>query len=187
MTMTNADNRGPARSARALAQRYKQEHPEADRDAIEVSLRITDCYITQFETMTRLVAALGGSRTQSRYSVLRALYFSPEGFLTPKEIRESIRMAPGNVTYIVDDFEQEGLVVRSADPADGRGTRVSLTPDGEQLAETYVQGMVRLHNYIGDEFTDTEKVLFTNLLERFQRRAATGLEVADIGENEQPN
>ncbi len=186
--MNKGDSPSATRSARALAQRYKEQHPDANREAIEVSLRMTDCYITQYETMGALVAAMGGSRTQSRYGVLRALYFSPEGYLTPTEIREAIRMAPGNVTYIVDDFEAEGFVVRTADPEDGRGTRVSLTPAGDQLAAAYVQSMVNLHNFIGGEFTDTEKVLFANLLERFQSRVeAARVELANIVKDQIPD
>jgi DNA-binding MarR family transcriptional regulator len=157
------------RSPERLADRYKQEHDDADRDVIEVSLRITDCYLTQYETMARFFQAIG--RTESRYGILRALFFAPNDYLTPKEIQHAVRVAPGNVTYLLDELERDGLLVRSPHPQDRRATCIRLTEAGLEQAGTRIAGMVQLLNEIGKEFTSAEKRVLINLLGRFQARA----------------
>jgi DNA-binding MarR family transcriptional regulator len=165
------------RSASSLAARYQQEHPDADRLAIEVSLRITDCYLSQYEAMLRVLQGLGNSASEPRYGVLRALYFASDGYLTPTEIRHAIRRAPPNVTYILDELEKEGLLLRSSHPEDRRAVRVSLTAAGVEFAKTRVLAMVKILGYIGAEFSSEEKEQLAALLKRFQERAETPFEV----------
>lgn len=58
------------------------------------------------------------------------------GPLSPSELadREGIRRP--SATRLVAKLEEEGLVAREADPADGRSFRVSLTPAGaEHIAD----------------------------------------------------
>jgi DNA-binding MarR family transcriptional regulator len=55
------------------------------------------------------------------------------GPMTLGALAEHERVAPPSITNVVAKLEERGLVVRWADPADRRVTRVSTTPAGAAL------------------------------------------------------
>lgn len=58
---------------------------------------------------------------------------SRRGGARPGFIAERARMAPPNVTSVVDRLAERNLVRREPDPEDGRATIVLLTEDGKHL------------------------------------------------------
>ena len=55
------------------------------------------------------------------------------GGVRPGLIAERTRMAPPNVTTVLDRLSDRGLLYRAPDPDDGRATIVLLTEDGKRL------------------------------------------------------
>jgi DNA-binding MarR family transcriptional regulator len=55
------------------------------------------------------------------------------GPLTPSELAQRERVQRPTVTRMLARLEEDGIVQRAADPADGRSFLVSLTPAGRQL------------------------------------------------------
>jgi DNA-binding MarR family transcriptional regulator len=55
------------------------------------------------------------------------------GPLTPSELAQRERVQRPTVTRMLARLEQDGIVQRAADPADGRSFLVSLTPAGLEL------------------------------------------------------
>lgn len=55
------------------------------------------------------------------------------GGARPGFIAERSRMAPPNVTTVLDRLSDRGLLYRAPDPDDGRATIVLLTEDGKRL------------------------------------------------------
>jgi len=55
------------------------------------------------------------------------------GPLTPSELAARERVTRPTVTRVVGRLEDAALVVRAADPADGRSALVSITPGGRAL------------------------------------------------------
>jgi DNA-binding MarR family transcriptional regulator len=55
------------------------------------------------------------------------------GGARPGLIAERTRMAPPNVTTVLDRLSDRGLLYRAPDPDDGRATIVLLTEDGKRL------------------------------------------------------
>ena len=55
------------------------------------------------------------------------------GGARPGFIAERSRMAPPNVTTVLDRLADRGLLYRAPDPDDGRATIVLLTEDGKRL------------------------------------------------------
>jgi DNA-binding MarR family transcriptional regulator len=53
----------------------------------------------------------------------------------PGDLAQSSLITSGAMTTRLDRLERAGLITRSPDPADGRGSRVRLTRRGESLAE----------------------------------------------------
>ncbi len=52
---------------------------------------------------------------------------------TQRELGDMLHLAPPTVTAMLKRMERSGTIVRQADPADQRVTRVSLTPAGREL------------------------------------------------------
>ncbi|HEX3087101.1 MAG TPA: MarR family transcriptional regulator, partial [Ilumatobacteraceae bacterium] len=73
--------------------------------------------------------------TFARYEVLMLLLFSRSGCLPVGKIGERLQVHPASVTNAVHRLEQDGFVVRSANPADGRSVLAEITPRGRKLAE----------------------------------------------------
>jgi DNA-binding MarR family transcriptional regulator len=72
--------------------------------------------------------------TFARYEVLMLLTFARHHELPLGKIGERLQVNPASVTNAVDRLEQQGLVERLPNPADGRGTLARLTPAGQNVA-----------------------------------------------------
>ena len=69
--------------------------------------------------------------TLPRFDLMAQLERAPQG-LKMGELSRRLMVTGGNVTGVTDMLEREGLVARSADPADRRAYRVRLTPAGRK-------------------------------------------------------
>ncbi len=82
--------------------------------------------------------------TASQFGVLEALYHL--GPLCQTELAGKILKSTGNLTLVIDNLEQAGLVERQRDTVDRRFVSVLLTPAGEVLIgrifPSHVQGVV---------------------------------------------
>src|ERR671936_778351 len=67
----------------------------------------------------------------ARLSALSVLVFG--GSRTLGELAMAERVRPATMSRIVQALEQEGLIRRESDPADGRVTRLQATPKGERV------------------------------------------------------
>ena len=72
--------------------------------------------------------------TFARYEVLMLLHFSRRGALPVGKIGARLQVHPASVTNAVDRLEQDGFVIRAANPDDRRGVIASLTDDGRRCA-----------------------------------------------------
>ncbi|HSN75009.1 MAG TPA: MarR family transcriptional regulator [Anaerolineae bacterium] len=69
--------------------------------------------------------------TVSQFGVLEALYHM--GPMCQTEVAGKILKSTGNLTLVIDNLEQAGLVQRQRDTVDRRFISVHLTPAGEEL------------------------------------------------------
>jgi DNA-binding MarR family transcriptional regulator len=73
--------------------------------------------------------------TFSRYEALVLLMHAREGALPLSKIGERLQVHATSVTNVIDRLEGAGLVRRTPNPRDGRGTLAVLTPEGRAVAE----------------------------------------------------
>ncbi len=71
--------------------------------------------------------------TPSQLSALAVVY--NHGPLTLGALAEHERVAPPSITKVVAKLEADGLLARTADPTDGRVSRVTATATGRALIE----------------------------------------------------
>ena len=83
------------------------------------------------------------------YAELKCLVlFKGERYLTVKGIAERLEVAKSRVTKIVNGLNKKGLVEQIDDPKDGRIRLISLTPEGQKIAEEVESFQTELHRQI---------------------------------------
>ena len=178
--------------AAATARLYKEKFPWADEAAMAVSLGLLSAQTAQLSAMTRLATMnrFSGPNVQgltaARFSLVRVLYFAPEHRQTQYQIASKLRVTSGNVTYLVDGLEKDGIVVRMDHPTDRRTTLVELTPKGLEACASQVPGAPRIVAELLKGFNEQEKQLFSEYLNRFEQNARACLDQsAEVMRNEQ--
>jgi len=71
--------------------------------------------------------------TFARYEVLMLLLFSRRGHLPLGKVGERLQVGAASVTNAIDRLQDDGLVTRRSNPADGRGVLAAITPAGKRL------------------------------------------------------
>ncbi len=69
--------------------------------------------------------------TRSQWLALTRIYRQPG--CTQSELAETMEMEKGSAGRLIDRLEDNGFVVREADPADRRVRRIHLTPKAEAI------------------------------------------------------
>ena len=101
-----------------------------DHQALRLWLRLLTCsQLIEREVRARLRGRF--DTTLPRFDLMSQLWRYPDG-LKMNELSRHLMVTGGNVTGIVDPLEKEGLVERTAEPADRRAYRVRLTRAGRR-------------------------------------------------------
>jgi DNA-binding MarR family transcriptional regulator len=138
--------------------------PEADLGELAARLRLA---ITR--TARRLRQEAGTDLSPSQTAALATIESS--GPLTPSELASLERVQRPTATRIVARLQEEGLVERAADPADGRSFIVSATAQGRALirklrTRTKAYLARRLRGLDAEEVATLERA--AEILERLQ-------------------
>jgi DNA-binding MarR family transcriptional regulator len=117
-----------------------------DHRALRVWLRLLTC--TQvIETVVRSRLRSRFATTLPRFDLLSQLERHAGG-LKMNELSRLLMVTGGNVTAIVDQLENEGLVERLDEPADRRAFRIRLTRAGQksfaEMAREHEEWVVNL-------------------------------------------
>lgn len=112
-------------------ERHAERFPELDPEAMRT-------YLTVRKLVTRLDQAFDVhfARHQlsfGRFMVLVNLLRAPDWALTPAGLSEECGVTRATMTGLLDTLEHAGQVAREADPRDGRGVIVRLTPQGQRF------------------------------------------------------
>jgi DNA-binding MarR family transcriptional regulator len=117
-----------------------------DHRALRLWLRLLTCtQLIEREVRARLRERF--DTTLPRFDLMSQLWRYPGG-LKMKELSRHLMVTGGNVTGIVDPLEKQGLVERTAEPADRRAYRVRLTRAGRkafaEMARAHEEWIVEL-------------------------------------------
>lgn len=118
------------------------DHPAAgDRDTLRLWLRL-------FGVSTMIERRVGAELKRTfgsslpRFDLLAQLARSPEG-LRLGELSARLLVTGGNVTFLVNSLERDGLVARRRAPGDGRAWIVALTPEGRRAFDRMARAHAR--------------------------------------------
>ena len=90
--------------------------------------------------------------------------------LRPTDLTNATMLTSSGTTKRLDKLEQAGLIARSADPADRRGTLITLTDVGRELIDTLTEAHL-----------ENERRILAGLGEADQRRLADLLRKLQLG------
>ena len=88
--------------------------------------------------------------TLPRFDVMAALYRAPDG-LRMGALSRALLVSNGNVTGLVRQLQNQGLIQSVIDPQDTRSAIVSLTRPGRDQFKTLAEAH---HRWIADTFRD---------------------------------
>jgi DNA-binding MarR family transcriptional regulator len=106
------------------------EAPEAAEPASQSETLLQQISRTYYDLLPAFERHVGMSK--SRWGVLMTLH--REGELSQAYLQQRLRVDGAAITRQVKQLEQEGLVLRRADPHDNRFTLVVLSEAGRQLS-----------------------------------------------------
>jgi DNA-binding MarR family transcriptional regulator len=130
-----------------ILEQWQRERPDLDVTATGVFGRISRIAALVDQAMDRVFQPHG--LTGGDFVVLAALRRSGKPYqLTPTALTRSMMVTSGGTTKRLDRLEARGLIRRDPDPADRRGTLVTLTNTGlatiDTVATDHVQNEERL-------------------------------------------
>ena len=157
--------------AKESAHLYKEYFPWGDLDALEASLKLVTVYTASMAALARTFTSIGVWKSFGRYSVLKALFLSPDRKLGHGQLGRLLGVTSPNISYLVDTLEEEGLVTRNPAIVDKRLTEVALTKAGVDLCQKLVPAAVQFSSDLLSGFSDEEKQTLNHLLERIQENA----------------
>jgi len=123
-----------------------REWTEDQERALRLWISLARCYATFSKAIASKVQEY--DLTTPQFGVLEALYHL--GPLSLGELADKLLVTGGNVTYVMDRLEDQGLVYRERSPQDRRVIQAKLTDSGrDRIAGVflghaqYVEGLVR--------------------------------------------
>jgi DNA-binding MarR family transcriptional regulator len=125
-------------------------------DAWEALLSAHAVLIKQFAA-----EGIWGEASMREYDVLYTLSKCPEP-VRLTELHRHVLLSQPALSRLVDRLAERGLVERCADPADGRGVRLSLTDAGRalqrQIGRRHARGVARAMNLDPAELKQLETI-----------------------------
>ena len=155
----------------AIVEQWRRERPDLDPSAKEVTgrvIRLSGVFQAAFGEAYR---SLGIDETD--YGFLAPLRRAGPPFqLTPTELARSRMLTSGGTTAAIDRLERKGLVTRSPNPADRRGSLVGLTEEGRRVVDEamalHAEAEHRLVAALGTEDRDLLASLLRRLLQSLE-------------------
>ncbi len=99
----------------------------------------------------------------ARYEALVLLTFSSRGSLPLGKMGERLQVHPTSVTSIAKRLHEQGLIVRSRHPDDGRAVLAEITTAGRELVELATKDLVAA-DFGLDSLDDAARATLSELL-----------------------
>ena len=134
-------------------------------EALRVWIALARCYATYAKAISIKVHEYG--LTTPQFGVLEALYHL--GPLSLGELAEKLLVTGGNITYVMDRLEEQGLVMRDRPDADRRVIQAKLTAAGRALIDEVFPGHVHYVEHLCRHLSGEEQATLRDLLKRLGR------------------
>jgi MarR family 2-MHQ and catechol resistance regulon transcriptional repressor len=143
---------------------------DEEEQALRLWIALARCYVTFSRAVACKVAEY--DLTAPQFGVLEALLHL--GPLSLGELAEKLLVTGGNVTYVMDRLESQGLVVRERSGNDRRVIRAHLTSKGRDAIEAVFPGHVTFVEGLTDSLDAKEKEALRGLLKKLGKSITDG-------------
>jgi len=140
--------------------------------ALRLWVILARCYATYAKAIAGKVQEYG--LTTPQFGTLEALYHL--GPLSLGELAEKLLVPGGNVTYVMDRLEDQGLVYRFRRPDDRRVIQAKLTEEGRELVAEVFPGHASYIEHLSRHLTTEEQQEAADLL----KTLGTGIQDSDL-------
>lgn len=142
-----------------------RDWPEGQERALRLWIALARCYGTYARAVAFKVHDYG--LTTPQFGILEALYHL--GPLSLGDLAGKLLVTGGNVTYVMDRLEEQGLVRRERSPLDRRIIQAKLTERGHALMAQVFPGHGAFIEEMSDVLTPGEQEQLRGLLKKLGR------------------
>jgi DNA-binding MarR family transcriptional regulator len=152
-----------------ILEQWRRERPDLDHTPVGIVGRVSRLARELEQRLEPVYRAHG--LEPGWHDVLATLRRSGPPFaLRPTDLTNESMLTSSGTTKRLDKLEQAGLIARSPDPADRRGTLITLTDAGRELIDTLTEAHL-----------ENERRMLAALSEADQRRLADLLRKLQLG------
>ncbi len=152
----------------ALDQPAPREWTDEQNTKLRLWIALDRCHSTCAKAIAAKVQEYG--LTTAQFGTLEALYHL--GPLSFGELGDKLLVTGGNVTYVVDRLEEQGLVYRDRCSDDRRLVHATLTPAGRALLAEVVPGHFDYIEHLSRHLTTKQQKTLGTLLKRLGKGIA---------------
>ncbi len=154
-----------------LVAAWRRERPDVDSAPMQMWSRITR--LSQVLDATRARAYAAQQLQGWEFDVLAALRRAGAPYrLSPGQLVALTHVTSGTMTNRVDRLAERGLVIRRANPADGRGVLVELGVEGRLRVDAALTDLVSAEQSLSAALSAQERAALTSLLRTLMRTQA---------------
>jgi DNA-binding MarR family transcriptional regulator len=154
----------PDRTDRVLHQ-WAKVRPDLDVGSIGIISRLERLRMIIAEEQ-EAVFAENGISNPTFTTLVTLVRINQPGGISQRRLANEMGLTPGTVSARIDRLVADGLVIRSADPADKRGSLVTLTDRGRDLFETVVPAHLANQVRLLGSLTSDEQATLAGLLRK---------------------
>ena len=154
-----------------IIEQWHKEKPSLDVSPMAIIGRLSRTALVVESRLARTFAQHG--LDAAAFDVLATLLRSGAPYqITPFALAREAMISTSAVAQRLNKLEKRGLVVRQANPDDGRGTLVALTDAGKDLIETALPDHLETELAITAALSSAEQSLLAQLLQRLSTAAS---------------
>jgi MarR family transcriptional regulator, 2-MHQ and catechol-resistance regulon repressor len=150
----------------------ERDWTDEQETALRLWVALARCYATYSKAIASKVQDYG--LTPPQFGTLEALFHL--GPLSLGELAEKLLVTGGNVTYVMDRLEDQGLVYRYRRPDDRRVIQARLTEEGRDLVAEVFPGHASYMEHLSRHLSEDEQKALGGLL----KTLGTGIRDADL-------
>jgi DNA-binding MarR family transcriptional regulator len=151
----------------AIIEQWRRERPELDHSPIGIVGRVSRLAREIEQRLERVYTEQG--LEPGWHDVLATLRRSgPPYRLRPTDLTEALMLTSSGTTKRLDRLEQAGLIMRSPDPQDRRGTLITLTAAGRRLIDKVTEAHLANERNILAALGEADRKRLADLLRKLQ-------------------
>jgi DNA-binding MarR family transcriptional regulator len=150
-----------------IIEQWREERPELDHSPIGIVGRISRLAREIEARLERVYAEQG--LEPGWHDVLATLRRSGPPFrMRPTDLTEALMLTSSGTTKRLDRLEKAGLIMRSPDPEDRRGTLITLTAAGRRLIDKVTEAHLANERNILGALSESDRRRLADLLRKLQ-------------------